>query len=68
MSPKGISEAAYRKWSDALAKVAASPEWAEAMKANGLAPFTKVGDDFQNYLNSVMKEVQDLSKEIGIIQ
>ena len=66
--PKGISDAAYRKWSDALAKVAASPEWAEAMKANGLAPFTKVGDDFQNYLDSVMKEVQDLSKEIGIIQ
>ena len=66
--PKGISDAAYSKWSDALAKVAASPEWAEAMKANGLAPFTKVGDDFQNYLSSVMKEVQDLSKEIGIIQ
>ena len=66
--PKGISDAAYKKWSDALAKVAASPEWAEAMKANGLAPFTKVGDDFQNYLTNVMKEIQDLSKEIGIIQ
>ena len=66
--PKGISDAAYNKWSDALAKVAASPEWAEAMKANGLAPFTKVGDDFQNYLANVMKEIQDLSKEIGIIQ
>ena len=66
--PKGISSAAYNKWSDALAKVAASPEWAEAMKANGLAPFTKVGDDFQDYLAGVIKEVQDLSKEIGIIQ
>ncbi len=66
--PKGISDAAYKKWSDALAKVAASPEWADAMKANGLAPFTKVGDEFQNYLANVMKEIQDLSKEIGIIQ
>ena len=35
--PKGIADDDYRKWSDALAKVAASPEWAEAMVANGLA-------------------------------
>ena len=41
--PRGVSDADYRKWSDALAKVAASDEWAEAMVANGLAPFTLVG-------------------------
>ncbi|MEE9321540.1 MAG: tripartite tricarboxylate transporter substrate-binding protein [Granulosicoccus sp.] len=66
--PKGISEEAYKKWSDALAQVAASDEWAEQMTANGLAPFTKVGDDFQGYLDSVIEEIRTLSKEIGVIQ
>ncbi len=66
--PKGVSEEAYKKWSDALAQVAASDEWAAAMTANGLAPFTKVGDDFQGYVSGVIKEVEELSKEIGVIQ
>lgn len=66
--PKGIDQADYDKWSDALAKVAASQEWADAMTANGLAPFTKVGDDFQTYLDGVIAEVQTMSKELGVIQ
>ncbi|MHA1572271.1 MAG: Bug family tripartite tricarboxylate transporter substrate binding protein [Alphaproteobacteria bacterium] len=66
--PKGISEEAYRKWSDALAKVGASDEWAEQMAANGLAPFNRVGDDFQSYVSDVIVEVEALSREIGVIQ
>jgi len=66
--PKDISDDDYSKWSDALAKVAESDEWATAMEANGLAPFTKVGDDFQGYLDGVMKEVGDLSRELGVIK
>jgi len=66
--PKGISEDEYRKWSDALAKVAASEEWAAAMEANGLASFTKVGDDFQGYVAGVIEEIAALSREIGVIQ
>lgn len=66
--PKGISEDDYRKWTGALATVAVSPEWAEAMKANGLAPFTKVGRDFQGYVDQVVGEIQQLSREIGVIQ
>jgi putative tricarboxylic transport membrane protein len=67
-TPKDASEASYKQWSDALAKVAASKEWADAMEANGLVKFTKVGPDFQNYLNGVMQEVQDMSKELGVIK
>ena len=66
--PKGISQADYDKWSDALAQVAASQEWADAMIANGLAPFTKVGADFQGYVTGVIKEIEMLSREIGVIQ
>ncbi|MCY4543192.1 MAG: tripartite tricarboxylate transporter substrate-binding protein [Rhodobacteraceae bacterium] len=66
--PKGIDQADYDKWSDALAQVAASDAWAEAMVANGLAPFTKVGPDFQDYLGGVINDIQTLSREIGVIQ
>ena len=66
--PKDISEENYRKWTGALATVAVSPEWAAAMKANGLAPFTKVGRNFQGYVDQVIGEIQTLSREIGVIQ
>lgn len=66
--PKGISEDDYNRWSDALAQVAASAEWEQAMVSNGLAPFTKVGRDFQDYVNGVVGEIETLSREIGVIQ
>lgn len=66
--PKDISEEDYQKWSDALQAVADSDEWAVQMEANGLAEFTKVGDDFQGYVDGVIADVAALSKEIGVIQ
>ncbi len=66
--PKGISDEDFAKWADRLQQVADSAEWAEAMAANGLAPFTKVGDDFQAYVDGVVEEIRVLSKEIGVIQ
>ena len=38
------------------------------MATNGLAPFTKVGNDFQGYVDQVVAEVRDLSMELGVIQ
>lgn len=66
--PKGVTDEEYQKWSDGLAQVAASAEWAAAMEANGLAPFTMVGSDFQGYVNGVIGEIESLSREIGVIQ
>jgi len=37
-APKDISDEEYQRWADALQAVADSPEWAEQMEANGLAP------------------------------
>ena len=66
--PKGVSEDVFNSWADKLQKVADSAEWKEAMAANGLAPFTKVGGDFQGYIDSVVADVRALSKEIGVIK
>ncbi len=66
--PKDISDEAYQKWADALQQVADSDEWAEQMAANGLAPFTRVGEDFQDYVDQTITEINTMSKEIGVIQ
>ena len=66
--PKDISDEAFADWAGKLQKVADSAEWAEAMAANGLAPFTKVGDDFQSWVDGVIASTEDLSREIGVIQ
>lgn len=66
--PKDISDEAFNGWADRLQAVADSAEWQEAMVANGLAPFTKVGDDFQSWVDGVIASTGELSREIGVIQ
>lgn len=66
--PKGVSDDTFTMWADRLGKVAASDEWKKVMVANGLAPFTKVGADFQNYVDGIVAEVHELSKKLGVIQ
>lgn len=66
--PKNISDDAFQSWADKLQMVADSDDWQEAMVANGLAPFTKVGDDFQAWVDGVVASTEELSREIGVIQ
>lgn len=66
--PKDVSDETFNTWADRLQKVADSADWKAAMAANGLAPFTKVGGNFQSYIDGVVTEVRALSKEIGVIQ
>ncbi len=66
--PRGVSDATFDMWAQRLQNVADSAEWKEAMVANGLAPFTKVGGDFQSYIDGVVAEVRKLSQDLGVIQ
>jgi putative tricarboxylic transport membrane protein len=66
--PKDVSDETFELWAERLKKVAESDEWKESMKANGLAPFTKVGADFQSYVDDVVAEIRALSKDIGVIK
>lgn len=66
--PKGVSEETFNTWADKLQQVADSDEWAKAMVDNGLAPFTKVGGDFQSYVDGLVTEINSMSKELGVIQ
>jgi putative tricarboxylic transport membrane protein len=66
--PRGVSDETFSMWAERLRQVAESDQWKKAMADNGLAPFTKVGADFQNYVDKVVAEVNQLSREVGVIQ
>lgn len=66
--PKDVSDDVFDSWAEKLQAVADSDEWKAAMEANGLAPFTKVGGDFQAYVDGLVAEINTLSKDIGVIQ
>jgi len=66
--PKGISDERFDEWAGKLQMVADSDEWAEAMKANGLAPFTKVGGDFQGYIDGLVADIAKMSAELGVTE
>ncbi|SFR40598.1 Bug family tripartite tricarboxylate transporter substrate binding protein [Litoreibacter janthinus] len=66
--PKGISDEKFDEWAGKLQQVADSDEWAQAMKDNGLAPFTKVGGDFQSYVDGLVADIAAMSKELGVTQ
>jgi putative tricarboxylic transport membrane protein len=66
--PKGISDDQFNVWATRLQAVADSEQWKTAMAENGLAPFTKIGGDFQTWIDGVIAETVVLSREIGVIQ
>ncbi|GHA57476.1 tricarboxylic transport membrane protein [Amylibacter ulvae] len=66
--PRGVSDETFNSWAEKLQMVADSAEWKEAMAANGLAPFTKVGSDFQSYVDGLVAEIAQMSKDLGVIQ
>ena len=66
--PRGISDEKFDEWAGKLQMVAESDAWAEAMAANGLAPFTLVGNDFQGYIDGLIADINQMSKDIGVIQ
>ncbi|XDA98274.1 tripartite tricarboxylate transporter substrate-binding protein [Sulfitobacter sp. LCG007] len=66
--PGGVSDEAFNAWAEKLQAVADSEEWKQTMEANGLAPFTLVGEEFQAWVDEVVAETEELSRKIGVIQ
>jgi putative tricarboxylic transport membrane protein len=66
--PKDISDEAFNAWAEKLKVIADSAEWKQIMMENGIAPFTKVGADFEGWVNGVIADTTQLSKDIGVIQ
>ena len=67
-APGGMSEDAHTFWVDTIGKAYDSEEWKGIMAANGLAPLNLRGEEFQKFVAENVQEIQDLSREIGILQ
>ena len=66
--PHDISDEDFQAWADRLQQVADSAEWQQVMHDNGLAPYTLVGNEFQAFVDANIAEIQEISRQIGIIQ
>nr|WP_111298011.1 tripartite tricarboxylate transporter substrate-binding protein [Paracoccus saliphilus] len=66
--PKDISDADYQKWVDTLKQVGESEQWQAVMEENGLEPYMILGDDFQTFVDANIAEIQEVSREIGLLQ
>jgi putative tricarboxylic transport membrane protein len=66
--PGGISDEVYDYWVSAFNDVYASDEWKQIMENSGLAAFHKSGADLQAFVDQEIKDIAELSREIGLIQ
>ncbi|MDF0597602.1 Bug family tripartite tricarboxylate transporter substrate binding protein [Psychromarinibacter halotolerans] len=67
-APGDMSDAAYDVWVSKIADLYASDEWKDVMAANGLAPLDLQGDAFEQFVSDSVQQIQNISKEIGIIK
>ncbi|SOC55875.1 putative tricarboxylic transport membrane protein [Chromohalobacter canadensis] len=66
--PADVSDEAKQYWIDAVDELYASDEWKKVMKSNGLMPFHVSGAEFEEFVHQQIKDIQALSKEIGLIK
>ena len=66
--PGGMSDEAYDFWVGAIETVYASDEWKAVMAQNGLAPLDVSGAEFETFVSESIAGIQEISREIGLIQ
>ncbi|WP_043532381.1 Bug family tripartite tricarboxylate transporter substrate binding protein [Litchfieldella xinjiangensis] len=66
--PADISDEAKQYWTDAMDTIYESEEWKSVMEQNGLMPFHMSAGQFENFVKSQIRSIEDLSKDIGLIQ
>lgn len=66
--PADISDEAKQYWTNAMDTIYESEEWKSVMEQNGLMPFHMSAGQFENFVKSQIRSIEDLSKDIGLIQ
>ncbi|MBF9031589.1 tripartite tricarboxylate transporter substrate binding protein [Rhodobacterales bacterium HKCCE3408] len=67
-APGGMSDDAYNAWVEMIATLYQSDEWQQVMSENGLAPLDLQGDEFQSFVADSVAQIEQISRDIGIIQ
>lgn len=66
--PKGASDEAKQYWVDAIDTLYASDEWKRVMTKNGLIPFHPPAGEFKDFVLQQVKDIANLSREIGLLK
>lgn len=66
--PADVSEEAEAYWTDAMDTIYESEEWQSVMTQNGLMPFHMTAGEFEEFVLNQINEIEQLSKDIGLIQ
>lgn len=67
-APGGMSDEAYDAWVERIATLYASDEWKAVMAQNGMAPLDLQGAEFEAFVANSVAQIQQISREIGIIK
>uniref|UniRef100_UPI0025C0B21A Bug family tripartite tricarboxylate transporter substrate binding protein n=1 Tax=Marivivens sp. TaxID=1978374 RepID=UPI0025C0B21A len=67
-APGNMSDEAYDAWVAQIATLYASDEWKQIMADNGLAPLDLQGAEFEAFVANSVAQIEQISREIGIIQ
>lgn len=67
-APGGMSDEAYDAWVSKIGDLYASDEWKAVMETNGLAPLDLQGAAFEEFVAASVAQIQQISRDIGIIQ
>lgn len=63
-----VGDEAYQWWVGAMEQLYNSDAWKEAMANNGLVPFWRGGDEFKAFVDQQVQDLEQLSREIGLLQ
>ena len=66
--PADVSEEAEAYWTDAMDTIYESEEWQSVMAQNGLMPFHMSAGEFEEFVLNQINDIEQLSKDIGLIQ
>ncbi|RVV97695.1 tripartite tricarboxylate transporter substrate binding protein [Mesobaculum littorinae] len=67
-APGDMSDEAYDWWVGELGALYASDAWKTVMENNGLADLDLQGDEFEEFVAGSVSEIEEISREIGLIQ
>lgn len=66
--PAGASAEAKEFWKNAIKKMTESDAFQKDLEAKAIAPFNNFGDDMDKFVKGSIKDIADLSREIGILK
>ncbi len=63
-----VTQEQYDYWVDKMQKLVKTPEFEKERELRGLYPFTKIGKEYQTFMQAEEKKFKELSQEAGLLK